>query len=587
MSYSAGSGNPYESAGTGRRMSGWNPSRLGATTNLWSTMDLMLARSRDAVRNNPWAASAIDTFEAQGIGTGIRPHWNLPDEPEKTTVEGAFKGWATGIDINTGQSLCDTSGMLSFYGMQSLVARELFEAGEVFVRQYSRPSSWKLKFPLQLQAIESEQCPVFRTSTYSGEGIPPIPKGNVVRTGIEFDPFNRRVAYHMYREHPGDTMLYPLQALQWMRVPIQDIRHIYKPLRGGQLRGQPMLGAVLTLLREIDEYTDAAIVKKKIQAMFAAIIEKTDPGAEVVPIDRDTTGDGVPQPGGFSNDPLTANTLIEPGTFQYLMPGEKATFPTLPAEADMEVFMSIQLHKLAIGCGMTYEQLTGDLKGVNYSSIRAGLLDFRRKCEQFQRNIIIQQFCLPIVARWMLEGVLAGSLNLPGFASDPMKWLDITWSPPAWNWVDPLKDAKAAEIMVRDGFASRQATVAETGQDVNEVDAQNAQDQERADRLKLKYDIDARYIILTGTQAKSEAALNAPATMATAQSKQVDHQIDQAENEPDGGESGGGGDDTPSGGGGGGKPKPGKGGKGKSGRTAQRYTFNRPAPAYAGQADDD
>lgn len=589
----AGSGNPYESSGTGRRMAGWNPTRLGATTNLWSTLDMMQSRSRDAVRNNPWASSAIDTFEAQGIGTGIRPHWNVDDQAAKAKIETEFRKWAMGIDLGTGQSNCSTDGMLNFYGMQALVGREVFEAGEVLVRQYSRPSSWKLRVPYQLQLIESEQMPVWRTSVTGGDGIAPIPKGNVVRTGIEFDPSGRRIAYHMYREHPGDTMLFPLDTLQWMRVPAQDIRHVYKPLRAGQLRGQPMMAPVLTSLREIDDYTDAAIVKKKIQTMFAGIIEKIDPNAEVVPIDRNQgdNGTGIPTP--YNYDPLTASTIIEPGTFQYLFPGEKVTFPTLPSEQDFEMFMVIQLHKVAIGMGLTYEQLTGDLKGVNYSSIRAGLLDFRRKCEQWQRNIIIQQFCYPVVCRWLLEAYLAGTLALPGFAADPSKYLDITWSPPAWNWVDPLKDTKAAEMQVRDGFASRQQIVAELGEDVNAVDQQQQQDKQRADSLGLKYDIDPTYIVLVGTQAKSQAALNAPAVQADAQSKQVDNQKKQIDRQGAGGSGGDGGDGGS--GGGSGSPKSqngsgkanGKGKAGANGRGAQRYTFGRPAPAYAGVVNDD
>jgi capsid protein len=42
--------------------------------------------------------------------------------------------------------------------------------------------------------------------------------------------------------------------------------------------------------------------------------------------------------------------------------------------------MRQQLRAIAMGMGITYEQLTGDLTNVNYSSIRAGLIEFRRRC---------------------------------------------------------------------------------------------------------------------------------------------------------------------------------------------------------------
>ena len=65
------SGIPYDAGSSGRRSFGWNPTRLGPTTNILLTWDRMLARSRDAIRNDPWASSAIDNFESQVISTGI------------------------------------------------------------------------------------------------------------------------------------------------------------------------------------------------------------------------------------------------------------------------------------------------------------------------------------------------------------------------------------------------------------------------------------------------------------------------------------------------------------------------------------
>src|ERR1700723_1393455 len=91
---SGGGGNPYDAASTTRRGANWQPNRLGPTTNLWSTLDLMRARCRDEVSNNPWATAAIDNFESQVIGNGIKPRWNLPDRPDlKLKIETAFNYW--------------------------------------------------------------------------------------------------------------------------------------------------------------------------------------------------------------------------------------------------------------------------------------------------------------------------------------------------------------------------------------------------------------------------------------------------------------------------------------------------------------
>jgi lambda family phage portal protein len=446
----------------------------------------MRARCRDEIRNNPWAGSAIDNFESQAVGNGIRPHWKLDNTDLKLQIETEFNAWAE-------SSAGDQAGLLSFYGLQALAAREIFEAGEVFIRMYTRPSSWKLRIPLQCQLIESEQVPVFLNIVGGiGGSIGPVgtPKGNKIRTGIEFDLEERRTAYHMYRANPGETMFYPTEGLTYIRIPASDVLHAYKPLRAGMLRGVPMLSVALVTLHDLDKYTDAAVVKKQIQTMFAGFIRKVSPNSDVVPADL-SINSALNQQGYQPVPPNVAGvggTYIEPGTLQQLFEGEDIVFPQLPAEADIETFLRVMLHRFAVSIGATYEQITGDLRGVNYSSIRAGLLDFRRKCEQFQRNILVQMFCGPIVRRWLKEAVLAGVLKLPGYGSNPSLYEQIEWSTPAWAWVDPLKDAQAAQLAVRSGFTSREAIVAEQGLDVTTVDAQQAADNERADGFGLVYD---------------------------------------------------------------------------------------------------
>ena len=500
-----GSGQPYESASTGRRNWGWQPNRLGPTTNLWTSLDLMRARSRDSVRNNAWAASAVDNFEAQIIGNGMRPHWSFDNDdfpaglgdPEKLKkqIESAFNRWARSASV-------DYDGLCDFYGMQALVSREIFAAGEVLARKYVRPDSWKLPTGIQFRLIQGEQMPVWRNIITGGNssGTLGIPAGNSIRVGIEFDQYGRRAAYHMYKENPGETMFFPLEALVFTRIPADEILHCYKPLQAGQLRGQPFMAPVLGLLRELEQYTDAALVKKKIQTFFAAFIEKTDPYSQILP---NSPTPGASNGPGAAPPPGVEDVHLETGSVQNLFPGEKITFPTLPTENDFESFMKIQLHKFAAGIGITYEQLSGDLKDVTFSSIRAGLNDFRRRAEQFQRNIIITQFCQPAVEMWLDEAVLSGVVKLPQYSKYREFYTDVRWSTPGWPWVDPLKDMQASQLAVRSGFNSRQSVVAESGDDSVVIDQQQQQDNKRADEMGLLYESDARQVLTRG-EALSE-----------------------------------------------------------------------------------
>jgi lambda family phage portal protein len=429
-----GSGSPYEGTATGRRMGGWNPTRLGPTTSLWSTRDLMLARCHDEVRNNPLATSAGDNFESQIVGNGIKPKWNLPDEKLKLAIENEFRLSALSKSIDYG-GLCD------YYGLQALAAREIFEGGEVFVRRHIRPLNWSpnpnvaqpMRVPMQIQLLEAEQCPIWLNITAT-PGATVAKPGSVIRTGKEYDKDGRLAAFHVYAEHPGETMFFPSTALQFIRIGSDHMLHCYKPYRAGLLRGQPHLSSVLVLLHELAKYSDATVMAKEVQAIFTAFVTKITPEGDVVPTDLAGVQAGPP----FNPyvPPETRWAEVEPGSMNVLFPGEDIKFPALPQNNDLQSFMSVMLHQFAAAIGATYEQITGDLRGVNLSSIRAGVQDAHRKCEQFIFNVLVTQFCQPTVRWWLDEAVLSGRLELPGYAQEPEKYLDVTWTPSGWPWIE-------------------------------------------------------------------------------------------------------------------------------------------------------
>ena len=86
---------------------------------------------------------------------------------------------------------------------------------------------------------------------------------------------------------------------------------------------------------------------------------------------------------------------------EYLEPGKDVKFATPSANGDYADYMRMQLHAVAAGVGLTYELLTGDLSQVNYSSIRAGLIEFRRRMEALQWQLIVPGLCQPVWSRFV------------------------------------------------------------------------------------------------------------------------------------------------------------------------------------------
>jgi len=446
----------YEAAAMTRRTTGWSPVASDVNTLVFRNADTLRSRSRDMVRRNPWATNALDAFVGNSIGTGIKPQPLHIDAEQREQIQALWLRWT---------DEADATGLTDFYGLQALACRSVMEAGECFIRLRPRLPKDGLSVPLQLQLLEAEHLPTNETRK--------LENGNYIRAGIEFNGIGKRVAYHLYREHPGDA-LNPMASTELVRVPAESVLHLFRPIRPGQLRGQPWLTQVLIKLYELDQYDDAELVRKKTAAMFAGFVTKNAPEDVLV-------GEGA------ADANAVALAGLEPGTLQVLLPGEDVKFSS-PADvgASYETFMRVQLRSIAAGMGITYEQLTGDLTGVNYSSIRAGLLEFRRRCEQFQHQVIVFQMCRPIWRAWIDAAVLAGALP----AGDGN--YDVKWIPPGFAWVDPLKDIKAQIMAVRAGFKSRAEVVSEQGYDAEEIDREIAADNTRADQLGLEYDSDPR-----------------------------------------------------------------------------------------------
>ncbi len=190
------------------------------------------------------------------------------------------------------------------------------------------------------------------------------------------------------------------------------------------------------------------------------------------------------------NEHGVALSGLEPGTMQLLDPGEDIKFSE-PSDVggSYEAFMKQQLRAIAVGTGITYEQLTGDLSGVNYSSIRAGLIEFRRKCAMLQHNVVVFQLCRPVWNRWLELALLSGELDI-GEKKGGKE--EVKWIPQGCAYVDPLKDQQAQQMAVRNGFKSRSEVVSELGYDVEEIDQEIAEDQRRASELGLSFDSDVQ-----------------------------------------------------------------------------------------------
>jgi lambda family phage portal protein len=254
-------------------------------------------------------------------------------------------------------------------------------------------------------------------------------------------------------------------------------------------------------LWELDQYDDAELLRKKFAAMMMAFIIRQNPEDPFFGNEQ-TTAEATPA-GGATPDAEAGVQVaqLEAGTMMDLEPGEDVKF-TDPADVggNYEAFERQTLLRIGAGLGMPYDMLTGDLSQTSYSSIRAGILSFRRLCEQVQYGVFIFQFCRPVWRAFLEAAVLAGELDARDYQANRADYLAVQWHTPKWAWVDPEKDVKAEVIAIRAGLKSRSMAINETGEDEEAVDQQIAKDNERADELELILDSDPRRTDMRGAE---------------------------------------------------------------------------------------
>jgi lambda family phage portal protein len=349
---------------------------------------------------------------------------------------------------------CDTTAIdadrrLNLYGMQRLGFRSIVEAGEMLWLERTRLPRDNLPLNFQVQMLEPEHLDDRHTGL--------LANGNDEYDGIEFDLLGRRVNYRLFREHPeGYLQRFP----ESRKVAAGSVIHAYEVERAGQRRGVPWLAPVMSLLQDGHDYMDAQLLKQKLAAMFVAFTRDADPDGADVGVAGATDGD----------------TELFPGMFEHLPPGRDVTFSDPPRVDGYEGHMALVLRMIASGRSLTYEALSGDLSGANFSSARMGRMEMNRAMASHQWLTVIPQVCQPF-ERWMRE-------RLADRIGEGREYR-IKWTPPRPLVTDPVRETTAMLKEIDGGLSSRSHKIRELGYDPEEVDRERADDMARERKLSL------------------------------------------------------------------------------------------------------
>lgn len=472
----------YEGADSGRRTKGWRTNNQSANAEIAVGQPKVRDRSRDLIRNNPYAARGVQVISNNVVGKGIMTQIKMDTRAAVSTKEkranATWRAWA-------GTPACDFEGIHTMAGLQRLAMRAVVESGEVLIRRrlsnrrfVTGPDGKQLELPpLKLQVLEAD---FLATTLQSGL----LKDGNQIIQGIEIDPTGKKVAYHLFLSHPGSNTLVFASRFRTVRIPASEILHLYRMDRPGQLRGMPWLAPTMLRLKDFDLYEDAQLKRQQCAAMFTAFIHDL----EGLDADEET------------KEEVEIGEKMEPGIMEILPPGKDIKLSNPPGADNYKEYTSVVLRSIASGLGITYEALTNDLSEVNFSSARMGWLEMARNIETWRANIMISQFMRPTFDWYR------GGLDLIG---ETIAGMRPVFAAPRREMIDPVKETQALKMAVRSGFKTQSGAIRELGEDpdthFNEIESDN----KTLDDKKITLDTDPRKVNNAG-MSNEEAETTPP-----------------------------------------------------------------------------
>ena len=460
----------YQAAKASRLLADFLSPSSSADKEIRSSLRALRDRARELCRNEPYAQRALQIFRTNIVGeNGL--HFqskarNLPrpneilgelDQQGNDIIESRWREWGRA-------GVCDVTGKYSWIDLQNLIIDGLIRDGEVLVKHIRNADN---DYGYAIQLIEPDFLDEeYNTTEHDTQ--------NRIIMGVEINNFNRPIAYHMFNgpSHPFDDLGYGYRKAGRVRVPAEEIIHIYTTERSQQTRGVTHFAPVMESQHMLNGYLQAELIAARLAASKSLFLSSPDGQA----YDGDDFAD------------LAPIMDVEPGSITQLKPGVEIQpwSPDHPMTAFGDFHKAV-LRAIASGLGISYVSLSNNLEGVSYSSIRQGATEERDHFKALQK-FLIQHFAEPIFREWLSIGIAKGVLPFPDnrfekFAS-AAHFKGRGFSP-----IDPQKEIRAWIDGLQNGIYSPSDVQAHFGRDAEAVFSQIQADLQLADKFGVEMNL--------------------------------------------------------------------------------------------------
>jgi lambda family phage portal protein len=466
----------WDAAQPDRLISGWVTGTQPINQQIESELRNLRARSRNLAHNDPYIRRFLSMCRNNVVGSKgfiLRSQVSYQGKPDIEARDAIEKAW----NEFSRPGVCDAQNRLSMKDMDNMMVDSLNREGEIIVMVVTGKA--ENKFGVSFKLIDPELLDV---------NIKDVNGKNKVRMGIETDSRGRVAAYHFHSTDVTHSNYYNQGGVGYLRIKAEFIIHKFIFEYPDQLRGYPRAAAAMLRLRILNGYEEAELVAARNAASTMGFIVPNgdDAGFEG---DEDTyeTDEEDDDVEYVDEDPIIE---AEAGAFHYLAPGAdiKQWSAPHPNQA-YQAFVKTILRGIASALNVDYNTLANDLEGVNFSSLRGGVLESRELWKCLQEFFIehIKSTMFNTWLKWaLLNEAVVWNSGKPLSSSKLTQYSDHTFQGRRWDWVDPYKDTQTAKLNVDEKFKSRSQVIREMGGDPDEVWQEIAEEQKRLKELGIE-----------------------------------------------------------------------------------------------------
>lgn len=440
----------FDAAIIDRTTADWVYSPIKDNEDLRRDYKILVTRARDAAKNNSLIQKYLNLVDDNVVGSKgfnlqmrIKNDNGQPDNIADNIVE---NGWYDFGRAKNGYFTID--GKVGCNDFTRLVCKTRKIDGEAFIQIFRGVDN---PYGISFRLIDSLDIdPLYTVYGQDRNGVQ-------IFMGIERDKYGKPLAYWTREDHNSPYY----GSGNRVRIPAEQIIHIFKQEYPNQVRGVTALSGALQDINHLKGYLQAELIAARIGACQMGMFEPKE-GEAKAKIIGDTK----------ATETTPATYEMSPGAFMKVPKGYsfKQLAPTHPA-GNFDGFNSLISRNIACGLNVSFPSLTGNADSLSYGTYR-GFLIIERDSWMTEQEFIKENFLEIIFQEWLKSSLMnnaltSGKITLP--FSKFAKYNQPEFFGKRWQWIDPLKDLAGAVLAIDNGLKSPQEVASDLGRDYTDI----------------------------------------------------------------------------------------------------------------------